>query len=244
MAHLQRRGFTLIEIIIGAMVLILFFGSAYRIFIAGSKSSEKARWINQSVSQLRNTCNQVQMLLKQTSYPSTLQADAVKEAGTNAAQAPRWYVKVFPEGTITSESIGEGGKKKLLEFYVCHSEQPGKKGKIVRYQFWLEVKKIAFATVGELFMHENTTEFQLLPSGKNASDSAAAIPEPTDTENLRKLRLAEDITTVTFTVGGSLPAEEPIPLKISLGARNPMDPNTHKENETMATPNVGIRNLP
>ncbi len=68
----EKRGVTLIEVILAVLMLSLLFGSANAVMTYSRRETEKGFWIQQAITQLRNSTRAISMKMKQTSYPSTL----------------------------------------------------------------------------------------------------------------------------------------------------------------------------
>lgn len=72
LARKSARGVTLVEIVLAVLFLSLLFGAANGVMTYSRRETEKGFWIQQAITQLRNTTRAISMKMKQTSYPSTL----------------------------------------------------------------------------------------------------------------------------------------------------------------------------
>ncbi|NCB38842.1 MAG: hypothetical protein EOM80_08740 [Erysipelotrichia bacterium] len=69
---MRPKGVTLIEIILAVLFLALLFGSANSIMTYSRRETEKGFWIQQAITQLRNSTRAIAAKIKKTSYPSTI----------------------------------------------------------------------------------------------------------------------------------------------------------------------------
>lgn len=67
-----KNGFTLIEIIIAAVVLSLFLVGLFSLFSSGQKLGGQAFWIQNTINRLRFATRHISENFKQSSYPSTV----------------------------------------------------------------------------------------------------------------------------------------------------------------------------
>lgn len=68
----KNKGFTLLEVLIGVAILSLLLAAGNAVLSYSRQQTEKAFWIQQAISQLRNTTRFIGEKMKSTSYPSTL----------------------------------------------------------------------------------------------------------------------------------------------------------------------------
>jgi len=52
---IQKRGFTLVEIIVAAMVMVILFGGVFKLFRSGTSILKGGMWVNKAQNQVRNT---------------------------------------------------------------------------------------------------------------------------------------------------------------------------------------------
>lgn len=67
-----RRGFTFVEVCMCVLILSLVFGVATYVMTYARKETKKGFWIQQCISQLRNSTRQIGIKLKEKSYPSSM----------------------------------------------------------------------------------------------------------------------------------------------------------------------------
>ena len=70
---MNRKAFTVMEIVIGSAILIMFMGGLLTLFSSGNKMSNSAMWLQSISNQLKNTARQINTSLRKSSYPSKVE---------------------------------------------------------------------------------------------------------------------------------------------------------------------------
>ena len=68
----SRRGFTIVEALVSAILLVLLFMVAFRALSTARQEAMKGFWLQEQIIALRNTTRTITQCIKTTSYPTTL----------------------------------------------------------------------------------------------------------------------------------------------------------------------------
>ena len=68
----RRKAFTLVEVLIAAVIFCLILAGVYKLFIGGSKTAGKGQWINTTVDKTRNALNLISTGIENSTYPTTI----------------------------------------------------------------------------------------------------------------------------------------------------------------------------
>jgi prepilin-type N-terminal cleavage/methylation domain-containing protein len=230
----RPRGFTLLELMIAFSVLIVFFFSAYKLFTGGTKTAEKARWLNGAVTQLRNFSSQVGQLVRATSHPTTLVEDSLKQDNRDV-----WNLKILA-AKKKEATVGDSSPTTLMQWYACEAERPPAKGRLTFHELIFQPKQSTKAPFGELTLITREREFNT--TGPEYVNAGTLGPVTSADKLVREYIILTDVASISFTVT-NLAADDPLPIRISVSCINPYDPKTHKETDVLITPNVPIRSL-
>ncbi|RCK77879.1 MAG: hypothetical protein OZSIB_2038 [Candidatus Ozemobacter sibiricus] len=74
-----RRGITLVEALIGAILLLLLFYAAFRTLLMARQEALKGLWLQEQIIALRNTTRALGQAIKASSYPSTIAREGGEE---------------------------------------------------------------------------------------------------------------------------------------------------------------------
>jgi prepilin-type N-terminal cleavage/methylation domain-containing protein len=244
------RGFTIVELMMAAGILAVFLFFVYKLFLGGTRSANKAQWINNAVEQLRNTTNYISSQLKSTSYPTTLLSNVIQDPSDNETQpaiAQAYYVKILKNGQKMEAPSGIT-KLKLMEWTVSQPERPpSSPGRMTKFALNFHPKDVAFANgvnsrVGDLRVEQE--EFTYISNPKNQY-ARGGVVENAVNGSKKELGLINDVEWVQFDVDPLSTLPTPPTdfryINIKIHCRFPKDPNTFKDNSIMITPNVGIK---
>lgn len=242
-----RSAFTLVEILIAISILAIFLYYVYHLFIGGAKTANKANWLSSIVDQLRNATNFLNQHIKQTSYPTTLLADTIKDPSDNPDKniAQKYYLKILKNGEeIKAPNSGE---IVVMSFVVCQPEKPetNKPGLLTQYNLYFTAKHNSLVNLGDLTMTTETFTFTTTPPQYARSGNINLTPV---SGSKKQYKLCEDVDYIYFKVdpAATLPTD-PTDfrfMQIKIHCVFPKDPKTFKDNSIMVTPNVGIALLP
>ncbi|MBF0544715.1 MAG: prepilin-type N-terminal cleavage/methylation domain-containing protein [Candidatus Riflebacteria bacterium] len=246
----KKGAFTLIELMMACLVLAIFVYYAYELFIGGSKTANKAQWINGITTQLRNTINLVNNQLKSTSYPTTLLDDAIYDPiGSSDPSKPyeKFFVKILPDqitgGDYGIQASSLTSQKKLMTWVMCEAESvkigQNKFGILTRSYLVFIPTTSQPIKVGKLVLRSKTFSFSTNPTQKYAQ-SGNFSSLSLDASKEREVPLCEDVEEVRITVTNLPPAKDPEPIKVSIKCRWPKDTKVAKENSMNFSPNVGV----
>ena len=238
----RSRAFTLVEVLIACVVMAVFMGIVYQLFIGGSKSAGRAQWISGTVDQLRNGLTLLNREIQSATYPTTLFSDTFFDPCDNPdkAVAEEFYMKVLKVGTpIKPPSTGE---LEIMRWVVCEPEKHPQAGKILKHQLFLDSHKTsAKQQLGNLRLKTEAYTYKTDKTSDYARSGKLNLT-PMATENRNKV-LVNDVQQVEFSVAGNIPPEKPVdffPISVKIRTLYPKDERVFKENSIMATPQVGI----
>ena len=129
--NIGQLGFTLVEVIIGSLVLSMFLSSALWIFFQSQKTITKTSWINTSTLEEGMALRKISELAQKSSFPSTVMEDVIKVADKNS----KYFARIPKNGKLLSFN---GSKIKLLLFPVCTEQTEASNGTISWASLWLE----------------------------------------------------------------------------------------------------------
>lgn len=240
------RGFTLVEVIIASLVMVVFMTGVYQLFIGSSRSASRSQWINGTVDQMRNATTFLTREIRASTYPTTLFSDTFYDPADNDdwSVPEKFYLRILKDGeAINTPAAGE---LKIMSWVVCEPERPGNEpGKITENELYLVHKQnTTEGPIGDLQYHKRTFNYTTDPNNNYARSgrlTKTAIPEETFNRPL-----VSDVQHVLFSIAGILPTERPLnpttfyPLSITIRTRFPFDIKVFRENPLMATPQVAI----
>lgn len=110
---MNRRAFTLVEILIGSAILVGLLIGLFQIFGATNKASVQSLWYSQRQNGARNLLNVLQSDLSRASGPSTVTDSSVQK---DAWDSPENHLQ-YKDG-VTALTPG-GAEVELLRFKIC-----------------------------------------------------------------------------------------------------------------------------
>lgn len=239
----KKLAFTLIEILVAIVIMAIFVYYAYQLFVGGSKTANKANWTSSIVNQLRNGTALLNKQIKQTSYPTTLLNDLLKDPTENPnLQVPqKYYLKILQNNQQILPP--QSGEKLIMSFVTCQPEKPqqGLKGVLVENNLYFVYKTSPFVPVGDLVLKTKAYNFTTSPPDYAQSGNLNLQPIPNEEKTIN---ICQDVAYVIFKVDPSatlptLPTDFKF-IQITIHCKFPKDPKTYKENSIIVTPNVGI----
>ena len=242
----RRKAFTLIEVIIAAIIFCLLLAGVYKLLIGGSKTAGKGQWINTSIEQMRNALTFMSNEIGHATYPTTMLKDTIYDPcdNSNKSVASKYYMRILKNDEPIN--VPSSGDIKIMDWFVCNPEKPetNTKGSLINYKLYLEYKTTSGSSVtGDLVLETETFDF--------SSDSKSGYAKSGNL-NLSKIEnksykkvLVNDVENVTFMVGGKnkFPPQKSVdffPISVKIRTLYPKDLNVFKENSIMATPQVAI----
>ncbi|MGM0598473.1 MAG: PilW family protein [Candidatus Rifleibacteriota bacterium] len=239
---MSKKAFTMVELMVACVILALFMVGVYQLFIGGTKSAGRARWISGTVDQMRNALTLLNREIKSATYPSTLFSDTFFDPCDNPdnSVAEEFYLKILKTGEpITPPTTGE---LKIMEWSVCEPEKPPQPGKIVKHVLVLKTSKTsAKETLGRLHLTSNAFKYTTDKTAEYAKSGNLSLTPIEDEKSSRTL--VHDVQFVEFSVAGNIPPDKPVdffPISVKIRTLYPKDNKVFKENSIMATPQVGI----
>lgn len=107
----SRRGFTLIEILVGGAILTVVVIMLFQLFMGGTRAMEYGTWYSNSISQLKVGLRKLREDIGKANFPTTINATEVDDKNFDK---PQWFFK-FKDGVTT---LGAGNVT-LMEFSIC-----------------------------------------------------------------------------------------------------------------------------
>lgn len=237
----RRKAFTLVEVLIAAVIFCLILAGVYKLFIGGSKTAGKGQWINTTVDKTRNALNLISTGIENSTYPTTIFKDKIYDPCYNKKDpkvVAEYYLKLLKNGEPIK--VPDSGQLKIMEWNVCEAEKPGSNGKLTKNQLFLEFKtKVGSSVIGNLVL--NSESFTYETKAPDYAKSGKLNLKSKD--NFSKV-IVEDVEWVEFVCGGrSFPSKDCFdffPISVKIRTLYPKDLNVFKENSIMATPQVAI----
>ena len=236
----------MIEVMIACVIMSLFLGGVYQLFLGGSKTAGRAQWISNTVDQMRNALSILSREVRASTYPTTLFSDTFFDSCDNPdiAVPAKFYMRVLNVGKQIKPT--SSGELKIMSWVVCEPEKPPTiPGKIIKNELYLDFRKTSSKqTLGSLRMKTeafNFTTDKTAEYAKSGKLNLSAIAKESRTKIL-----VNDVQYIEFLVAGNLPPEKPVdfsPISIKIHTLYPKDEKVFKENSIMATPQVAIDTL-
>jgi hypothetical protein len=151
----SRFGVTLVEIILAVLMLSLLFGSANGVMTYSRRETEKGFWIQQAITQLRNSTRAIAMKMKQTSYPSTLIRSSSGEEKVMSFKERREYdssgrlrkLDINPSDAYELHSVISGSgavlpsfvEQTIMYFPICEPERDYETGYTPGTITWIHI---------------------------------------------------------------------------------------------------------
>jgi len=243
-----RAAFTLVEILSGMAILILFFGGAYAVFSGGSNAAQKAQWLTGRTNDLRNAFDMLNKRLKSTSFPATLLNDGIFDAA-NSAGKTEYYVALKnlqapdSKGTVSIKAEDITSETEIAHWYVCEPERIDASGKVTPGVMMFDRLICKPAVTGGKAV---TTELWLncegytFTSSANSKYAEGALTKTRVGAKDSKHRLVEDVATIRFE---SKASAMKLPIIIEIETRWTKDAKVSKGSQQSIIPNVGIKAL-
>lgn len=182
----SRSAVTLVEIILAVLMLSLLFGSANGVMTYSRRETEKGFWIQQAITQLRNSTRAISMKMKQTSYPSTLIRTATGDEKVMSFKERREYdssgrlrkLDINPSDAYELRSVISGSgaiipsflEQTIMYFPICEPERDYDTGYTAGTITWIHLvlrpaSDYRTSGLGALYMdeHEETYDTRSTP---------------------------------------------------------------------------------
>lgn len=240
---MKKAAFTLVEILMAVVILVLILVGIYNLFIGGSKTAGKGQWINTTVDQMRSALSFISNEIKNATYPTTLLTNTIYDPCDNPDKsvAAKYYLRILKDGSAIN--VPESGEINIMEWFVCDAEKPGySDGKLLNHKLYLVFKnKTGSHITGDLVMRTEAFEYTT-NSKNNYAKSGKLNLIPLNTENINRT-LVNDVEFVEFSVAGVIPPQKAVdffPISVKIHTLYTKDTKVSKENSIMATPQVAI----
>lgn len=111
-----RRGWTIVEVLIGVLILALFIYSVYTVFIRTAKNTDVGAWKLGAQEKIRASMKALFTDISAATYPSWVYPNK-----TEVDDSDRWKLTYIEGGVDLKGGKADG---EVLRFYIC---RPGKK---------------------------------------------------------------------------------------------------------------------
>ncbi|MDD3001344.1 MAG: type II secretion system protein [Candidatus Riflebacteria bacterium] len=239
----NKRGFTLIEIVVACGIMGLFMYGVYTLYTGGSKTAAKGQYINDAVNELRNATSLLHRTINSATYPTTMFSDKFYDPcdNTDKSVAAQFYLKILKDAEKIK--VPASGQQTIMKWVVSSPEKPPEStGKITKHELILAYEaKYSAEPLGKLILKTEAFTFTT-DAHNNYARSGKLNLAPIPNESSSKT-LVNNVNFVEFMVGGTIPPEKPVdflPISVKISTVYPKDEKVVKENSIMATPQVGI----
>ena len=185
----SRGGWTLVEIMIGVLVLALFVYSLWTVFVRTAQNTDVGAWKVGAQEKIRASMKILFTDISAATYPSWLQPGKKAEVDTS----DRWKL-TFKEGGIPlKEGAGAG---EILKFYVC---KPGKRGFPKSYgrdivECVLDVQRFADGRPKLVYTRKTIEDNGLKGEGGERTDAAIVFFEDLVKVNFEAAKFVDETT--------------------------------------------------
>jgi len=227
-----KTGFTLVEILIAAVVLSLFMTGLFSLYRGGSNLSNSTIWAQQTINQLKLACREINTSLKKSTYPSSITFPGQITDNTAADFAVHFF-----NGTIMSTqttgitTAGINGAKILA----LTESTPGKSG-------FAAADNTDAVLIYHIFTLDNRGQLTLSRWRENvAGNMIGALTRPSTPPGsaVREFQtvIARDVESVE--IAPTSPTNPKSPLLVRINCKIPRG-NTTRSEQAVGTPNVAI----
>lgn len=119
----EKSAFTLVEILIGASVMVIFLGSLFLMYSGGTRMFSSGSWKLRKQKENERFLNTLKERIEQASNLVT-----VSEAGELSESGASFFVK---EGNYNFKTAGSVPTQCLLAFTICKPSLPGRAGLVL-----------------------------------------------------------------------------------------------------------------
>ncbi len=228
----NRKGFTVVEIIIAAGVLALFMTGLFSLYRGGSNLSNATIWAQQTINQLKMSCRQLNDSIKASTYPTSITFPGNIAENTSDDFGLNYYEgTMFATETVGISGTGYNGAKVL---YLTEST-PAKTGFAADDNTDAEIIYHIFALTenGNL----NYSKWQEDIAGNDVETLSRPNIPPGSANQISRRVLARDVESISCQP--TSPASPRSPLKIQIVCKIPRG-NTTRSETAIGTPNVAL----
>lgn len=234
---MNKKAFTLMEIIIAAGILTIFIGSLLGLYSGGSKMGNSAIWLQTTTTQLKNAARQINTSIRKSSYPSCIEfPQKIKESESECFRL-HFLNTILCATECADISSALAGTKFLLATEATPGKSGFSEGENQEAQMVYHI--FSLASNGDL----NYSRYKESVSASIISqDYEAAIPG--SAESVYKTTLAKNVESVTCSRSDSQDnSDKKQPIQIVITCVMPKTGTTRSET-AVGTPNVKIKAHP
>lgn len=229
---MNRKAFTLMEIIIASGILVIFIGSLLGLYSGGSKMGNSAMWLQTTSNQLKNAARQINTSIRKSSYPSCLVfPQTIKES-----EADCFKVHFYDNTLCATECADISSALYGTKFLMATESTPGKTGyeagenhnAVMLYHIF------SLASNGDLVYSRYKDEVDA-----NIIDSNYDAAIPGSAQGVYKTTLAKNVETITCSKTDKESTENKLPVQVIINCVMPKT-NTNRSETAVGTPNVDV----
>lgn len=224
----NKRGVTLLEIMIGASVLSILFYFSYRLFSSYSRTQEMGHWSAMTTKQLRNGLNLLRNEISRATRPEVVTQKGSEPFNTGNGDREQF---LYTPATLPFETEDINSDQKLVHFYMC---RPGRQNLPGEADIGPEILAGTLSLEGGKLKYRRTIESQ-------PSEIEDKIQEQTQiiAENISKISISAREVSGAGT--DELSVKNRNILTIALMARHPRYTNSTVVETIEATFEVPVR---
>ncbi len=229
---MNRKAFTIMEIVIASGILLVFIGSLLGLYSGGSKMGNSAIWLQTTSNQLKNAARQINTSIRKSSYPSCLEfPQTIKES-----EADCFKVHFMNKILCATECADVSSVLYGTKFLMTTESTPGKTG----YEAGQNQKAVllyhifSLASNGDLVYSRYKDEVEA-----NIIDSNYDAAIPGSAKGVYKTTLAKNVETILCEKADKETTEDKFPVKVTINCVMPKS-NTTRSETAVGTPNVDV----
>lgn len=230
---LPPKGFTFVEILIGAVVLTLFMAGLFALFSGGNRISSQTLWIQTTVNQLKLAARQINDAIKKGTYPSSIvfPGQLIEQATED------FFINYYSDQLFATQTVSLASPQSpATSFLVITESAPAKTGFAVGVNSDAQIIYHIFSLSNDGGLHYH--EFIESVSGDNISSLSRASIPPAGASLRKYTNLVKDVESVTCIPQN--PADDMSPLGVMISTRYPRG-STSRSETAIGTPNVRLR---
>ena len=228
-----HKGFTLVEILIGAGVLSIFMAGLFALFSGGNRISSQTLWVQNSVNQLKLAARQISDAIKKGTYPSSI----VFPQGLIEQATEDFFINYYSDQLFATQTVPLASTQTPATPFLAITESvPAKTGFGVGINNPASITYHIFSLSDDGRLHYHA--FNETVSGDNISTLSRSSKPPAGANLTGYTNLVRDVESVSCVPQN--PSDNMSPLRVTITTRYPRG-NTTRTETAVGTPNVRLR---